>query len=236
MRVSVVIPALNEVEAIGFVVREMPWGEIDECIVVDNGSTDGTADVARAAGARIVNAPRGYGAACMDGAAAALPTSDIIVFMDGDGSDVATQMHELVDPIARGDADFVLGTRLSSGSRRRDPGSMLASQVFAGWLVGTLLRLMYPAGYHFSDMGPFRAIRRSALERMRMRERTYGWNIEMQVRALQLGLRVREVSVNYRVRRAGVSKVSGDLWASCKAAVRILEVLFRVSAGKVPPE
>lgn len=232
MPVSVVIPALNEAESIGFVVSELPWDYIAECVVVDNGSTDGTAEVARAAGARVVHAPRGYGSACMDGAAAAMPESDIIVFMDGDGSDVPAQMRELTGPIERDEMDFVLGSRLSRGERFREPGSMLPSQVFAGWLVGTLLHVLYPRGYRYKDMGPFRAVRRSALHQMQMRERTYGWNIEMQVRAVQLGLRVKEIPVNYRLRRAGVSKVSGDLWASCKAAVRILEVLFRVSAGR----
>jgi glycosyltransferase involved in cell wall biosynthesis len=227
MRVSVVIPALNEAESIGFTVSQMPWHLIDECIVVDNGSTDATAAVARAAGARIVTTDRGYGAACMDGAASALPTSDLIVFMDGDGSDVPSQMSLLLAPIETGEKDFVMGTRL--GAIQRDAGSMLPSQVFAGWLVSTLLSIRFPRGFRYSDMGPFRAIRRSSLQSFGMRERTYGWSLEMQIRAIQHNLRIAEVPVNYRVRHAGDSKVAGNLQASIRAGFRILEVLVRVS-------
>jgi glycosyltransferase involved in cell wall biosynthesis len=233
MRVSVIIPAWNEAESIGFVVGEMPWSLIEECIVVDNGSTDDTAAVAIAAGARVVTAPRGYGAACMDGAAAALPTSDVLVFLDGDGADIAGHIPELLEPIARGERDFVLGTRLGPRPEplRRQRGSMLASQIFAGWLVGTLLGLRFPGKHRYTDMCAFRAIRRDSLASLGMRERTYGWNLEMQIRALQKGLRVAEIPVGYRTRYGGVSKVSGDFRASLKAAQRILEVLFRVTAA-----
>ena len=228
MRVSVIIPALNEAESIGFVLAEMPWNLIQECIVVDNGSADATADVAAKAGARVITAPRGYGSACFAGVQAARPDSEVIVFMDGDGADVVEHLPELLAPIGRGEKDLVLSTRL--GSYRRDPGSMLFSQVFAAWLVRTLLRLRYPHGFRYTDMSAFRAIRRDALERLDMQERTYGWNLEMQIRAIQENLHIAEMPVRYRVRYGGVSKVSGDLRASAKAAVRILEVLFRVSA------
>jgi len=222
-QISIIIPALNEAESIGHVVGEMPWDAIAECIVVDNGSTDGTAEIARAAGARVIQSQRGYGAACLAGSLAALPESDILVYMDGDGSDVIADLPRLVGPIAAGEADFVIGSRIRG---KREAGSMLPSQVFAGHLVGFLLRVFQ--GVRYTDMGPFRAIRRSSLEAMGMSELTYGWNLEMQIKAAQRGLRIREITVDYRRRIGGVSKVSGDWKSSIKAAVRILEVLFRL--------
>ena len=222
-QISIIIPALNEAESIGHVVSEMPWGLIAECIVVDNGSTDGTGEIARAAGARVITSARGYGAACLAGSNAADAGSDILVYMDGDGSDVIANLRALTEPIARGQADFVLGSRIKGN---REPGSMLPSQVFAGHLVGALLRVFQ--GVTYTDMGPFRAIRRSSLEAMKMSELTYGWNLEMQIKAAQMGLRIEEITVDYRCRIGGVSKVSGDWKASLKAAVRIMEVLFRV--------
>lgn len=226
-QISIIIPALNEAESIGHVVAEMPWHLIAECIVVDNGSTDGTAALAAAAGARVIQSPRGYGAACLAGSNAALATSDILVYMDGDGSDVIADLPRLTTPIADGDADFVLGSRING---RRAPGSMLPSQVFAGHLVGFLLRLLQ--GVRYTDMGPFRAIRRTSLEQLGMSELTYGWNLEMQIKAAKHGLRIREITVDYRARFGGVSKVSGDWRASIKAATRIMEVLFRVGPGR----
>jgi glycosyltransferase involved in cell wall biosynthesis len=228
-RISVIVPALNEVESIGTVVRSMRWSEgadrseIAECIVVDNGSTDGTGDAARAAGARVVTSPRGYGAACAAGAAAAMESSDVVVFLDGDGSDDVSAMPLIAGPILRGEADFVIGSRLRG---QAEPGSMLASQVFAAKLIGALVKMFY--GFHYTDMGPFRAIRRDALQRMQMREMTYGWNLEMQIKAIKMGLRIVEVPVNYRCRIGGESKVSGNLHASVKAATRILGVFARV--------
>ena len=230
-RISIIIPALNEAESIGRVVGEMPWGRIAECIVVDNGSSDGTAEVAARAGARVVESARGYGAACKAGADAALITSDILVFMDGDGSDIVADLDRLVGPIERGEADFVIGSRLKAPGKR-EPGSMLASQVFAGWMVGKLLWLTQ--GVRYTDMGPFRAIRRCTLERLHMSEMTYGWNLEMQVKACQHRLRIQEIAVGYRRRFAGTSKVSGDFRASIRAAVRILEVLLRTGISRQP--
>jgi glycosyltransferase involved in cell wall biosynthesis len=226
--VSVVIPALNEAENIAAVVREMPWNLICECIVVDNGSTDATAAEALAAGARVVAAPqRGYGRACAAGAATA--TGDILVFMDGDGSDVPAEMWQLLEPIVAGDCDFVIGSRMRG---KREPGSLLISQIFAGWLAGFLLRLLYRVSY--TDMGPFRAITREALSRLQMREETYGWNLEMQMRAAQVGLRIREIPVSYRKRAGGESKVAGSLSGSIRAAIRITQTLLRVASTPKP--
>jgi glycosyltransferase involved in cell wall biosynthesis len=223
-RISVVIPALNEAESIAAVVREMPWDLIDECIVVDNGSTDATAAEASAAGARVVSAPqRGYGRACAAGLIAA--EGDILVFMDGDGSDVPAEMNQLLQPILEGECDFVIGSRMRGN---REPGSMLPSQIFAGWMAGVLLRMLYRVNY--TDMGPFRAITRSALNLLHMREQTYGWNLEMQMRAAQSGLRIREIPVSYRKRAGGVSKVAGSLSGSVRAAIRITQTLFRVAS------
>lgn len=221
-RISVIIPALNEAESISFVVQSMPWASIDECIVVDNGSTDGTADIATAAGARVVNSPRGFGAAMYAGSLAALETSEILVFMDGDGADVIAELPKLLEPVERDEVDFAIGSRIRG---HREPGSMLASQVFAGHLIGWLVKVFY--GFRYTDMGAFRVIRRRALEQMKMTEMTYGWNLEMQIKAVQRNLRILEVPVAYRCRIGGESKVSGNVSASVKAAIRIFGVLLR---------
>jgi glycosyltransferase involved in cell wall biosynthesis len=225
--VSIIIPTLNEAESIGHVVSEMPWNLIAECIVVDNGSTDSTAAIAQASGARVITSPRGYGAACLAGSNAALATSEVLVYMDGDGSDIVADLPRLLAPIQDNQADFVIGSRLRG---TREPGSMLPSQVFAGRLVGLLLRLFL--GVRYTDMGPFRAIRRSSLEALHMSEQTYGWNLEMQIKAAKHNLRIVEIPVDYRKRIGGESKVSGNLSASMKAAVRILEVLLRVGLSR----
>lgn len=218
-----IIPALNEVESIGAVVRSMPWDLVAECIVVDNGSTDGTGGAAASEGARVITAPRGYGAAMHAGVGAARPSSEILVMLDGDGSDEVADMPRFVAPIACGEADFVIGSRIRGV---REPGSMLGSQIFAAHLISALVRLLY--GFQYTDMGPFRAIRRSKLEAMRMTEMTFGWNLEMQLKAVRDRLRIVEIPVNYRRRLGGVSKVSGNLKASMQAGARILGVFRRV--------
>jgi glycosyltransferase involved in cell wall biosynthesis len=227
--ISVVIPALNEAESIGHVVASMPLHLIAECIVVDNGSTDGTAHIARQAGARVITSRQGYGAACKAGSDAALPSSDLLVYMDGDGSDIIDDLPQLITPIINGEADFVIASRIRG---KREPGSMLPSQIFAGHLVGALLRIFQ--GVRYTDMGPFRAIRRSSLEKLHMSELTYGWNLQMQIRAAQHNLRILEIPVNYRRRIGGTSKVSGNFTASIKAAARILTVLFRTGLSRRP--
>ncbi len=224
--ISVIIPALNEAESIGHVVGSMPWDRIAECIVVNNGSTDETGLVAQMAGARVIASPRGYGAAMWAGVQAAQPNSDIFVFMDGDGADNTADMAKLLAPVESGEADFVLGSRLRG---IREPGSLLTSQIFASYLISALVKLLY--GFKYTDMASFRVIRRSALESLDMQERTFGWNLEMQIKAVQKKLRVQELPVNYRCRIGGVSKVSGNLRASMLAATRILGVFWRVRRG-----
>jgi glycosyltransferase involved in cell wall biosynthesis len=226
--VSVVIPALNEADTIARVVGAVPRGIADEVIVVDNGSDDATAEQARTAGARVVRErQRGYGRACAAGARAVHPRCAVIVFLDGDGSDRPELMGRLVAPILAGEQDFVIGSRLRG---RREAGSMGASQVLAARLAGILVRLRY--GVRYSDMCPFRAIRRGALERLGMREPTYGWNLEMQMRAAALGLRILEVPVDHRRRAGGSSKVSGTLRGTLAASVRITATFARVAFGR----
>jgi glycosyltransferase involved in cell wall biosynthesis len=223
--VSVIIAALNEEEAIGKVVKEVPRHIADEIIVVDNGSTDRTAEVAEAAGAGIVTEPRrGYGRAFRAGLNVISPESQIIVFLDGDGSDYPEMMDRLVNPIIEGTHDFVIGSRTRG---QREAGSMNWHQVFAGYMVGFFLRLLY--GVRSTDMGPFRAIRREALERLNMREETYGWPLEMQMRAARAHLRILEVPVDYRRRAGGRSKIAGTIRGSFLAAARILSTLARIA-------
>ena len=224
--ISVIIPALNEEEPIAAVVRDcLTTGLPAEVIVVDNGSTDRTTERARAAGAKVVSEPRpGYGRACAAGIRALSPECDLVVFLDGDGSDCPEFMPQLVDPIRRGEQDFVIGSRTRG---KREPGSMNFQQVFAGRVAGALLRLLYGVGY--SDMCPFRAIRRDGLERLGMKEPTYGWNLEMQMRAARAQMRILEVPVNHRCRTGGESKVSGTLRGTFVAGARIIATLFRVA-------
>ena len=226
MHVSVVIPALNEEEPIAAVVRECLETKIpSEVIVVDNGSTDSTAARAKAAGARVVSEPKpGYGRACAAGVGAVSPQSEIILFLDGDGSDCPEFVPQLVEPITAGTFDFVIGSRTRG---QREPGSMNFQQIFAGRFAGWLIKILY--GVRYTDMSPFRAIRRDALEKLAMTEETYGWNLEMQMKAARIGLRILEVPVSHRCRAGGVSKVSGTVRGTFVAGARIIATFLRIA-------
>jgi glycosyltransferase involved in cell wall biosynthesis len=226
-RVALVIPTLNEEEPIGAVIRAIPRDTIDEVTVVDSGSEDRTVERARAAGARvIVERQRGYGRACAVGVRAA-GDCGVIVFLDGDGSDRPELIPLLLAPILAGTHDFVIGTRTRG---EREPGSMNGLQIAAGYAAGALTRLLY--GVAYTDMCAFRAIRREALERLGMREMTYGWNLEMQMRAARAGLRILEVPVAHRRRLGGSSKVSGSFRGTLKAALRIGLTFARVACER----
>ncbi len=218
--IAVVIPARNESAALPDVLGDIPnW--VDDIIVADNDSSDGTAETAARHGATVVSEKRlGYGFACMAGLRTA-PDADIIVFLDGDRSDYPEQMDRLVRPIACGDTDFVVGSRTLGQCA---PGALSPQQRYGNALACTLIARFW--GHAYSDLGPFRAIRRDALIAMNMCEMTYGWTVEMQIRAVQLGLRVREAPVDYR-HRIGKSKVSGTLRGVWGAGTKILLCIFR---------
>jgi glycosyltransferase involved in cell wall biosynthesis len=219
-RVVVVIPAVDEEEAIARVVSEVP-PVVEQVIVVDNGSRDDTAARARAAGARVVREPRrGYGQACLAGIAAA-PEADVYAFLDGDHSDYPEQLPALLAPILAGEADLVVGSRRLG---RRAPGAHPWHAVLGTRLCVALMNRLI--GTEATDLGPFRAITAPALRRLDMRERSFGWTVEMQVKARRRGLRVREVPVDYRP-RIGRSKVSGTLSGSVRAGAGILGTIAR---------
>lgn len=224
----VIIPACNEEAALPAVLGEIPQEVIKTVIVVDNGSTDHTAEVARGAGAIVVHEPRpGYGYACAAGAqAAADQRADVLVFLDGDGSFDATQISRILAPIEEGRADLVLGSRPAGGIEK---GAMPPHARFGNWLVARLMGLLY--GLQVTDLGPFRAIRIDSLARLNMQETTYGWPTEMTVKAARLGLSIVEVPVRYRARRGGRSKVSGTLRGTVLATYFILAVTLRYAFG-----
>jgi glycosyltransferase involved in cell wall biosynthesis len=229
-RVAVVIPTLNEAESITGVISGIPRTLVHEIIVADSASDDGTATIAAVAGARVVTlAARGYGRACAAGAAAAQAECGIIVFMDGDGSDRADLMPLLLAPIQAGTHDFVIGSRVRGV---REKGAMSWHQVLAGRLLGGAIGVL--TGVRYTDMCAFRAISRDALERLRLREMTYGWNIEMQMQAARAGLRILEIPLPYRRRAGGHSKVAGSLRGSLRAGWRIGVTFVRVAVSARP--
>ena len=223
--VCAIIPCLEEEDAIAAVVAAVLAQGVSEAVVVDGGSRDRTVERAAAAGARIViERARGYGRALQSGIAAAQADADILLFLDGDGSDRTEFIPALIAPIAEGRAAFVHGSRLRGG---HEPGSLSPPQIAAGRLAGLLLRLVY--GVRFTDMSPFRAIRRDALERLGMRETTYGWNLEMLMRVAAARLPACEIAVGNRRRAGGVSKVSGNFVAGIAAACTIAAMFLRLA-------
>jgi glycosyltransferase involved in cell wall biosynthesis len=223
--VSAIIPCLDEEAAIATVVAAVLAEGVAEVIVVDGGSRDRTAERAAAARARVVVEPqRGYGRAVQAGIAAARADASILLFLDGDGSDRPQRIPDLIAPIADGRAAFVHGSRVRG---EREPGSLTPQQIAAGRIAGVLLRLVY--GVRFTDMSPFRAIRRDALDRLGMREETYGWNLEMLMRVAAAKLPTLEVAVGQRRRLGGVSKVSGNAVVGVRAAWTITATFIRLA-------
>ena len=225
-RIKVIIPAFNEADSIGLVIQDIP-DLVEEVIVVSNNSTDQTEENARKAGASVLTETRkGYGYAClkgMDYVAAQQEKPDIIVFLDGDYSDYPEQLSAIIQPILQENIDFVIGARVD---RLREEGSMTFPQIFGNWLATRLMRLFF--GAKFTDLGPFRAIKYEKLLALKMEDKTYGWTVEMQLKAIKQKLSYVEVPVNYR-NRIGVSKVSGTLKGAVMAGVKILGWIFKYS-------
>lgn len=231
--IDVLIPAWNEEKSLPLVLADLSKNEVRQVIVCDNGSTDGTAVVAQAAGAVVVTEKqRGYGSACLAGMRylQTLPSSEqptIVVFLDGDYADFPEDLPNVVGPILIDEADMVIGSRVLGGMER---GAMTLPQRFGNWLAPALIRWLY--GYRFSDLGPFRAIRWKQLQALGMRDPNFGWTVEMQVRAAQMGLRCTEVPVRYRKRAAGKSKVSGTVKGTFLAGWKIITTIFLLYFGK----
>jgi glycosyltransferase involved in cell wall biosynthesis len=225
MVIDVIIPAFNEQEAVGLVVKDIPKQLVRHIVVVNNASSDRTSEMARSAGAIVVDQPeRGYGNACLKGmerVASHQPPPDIVVFLDADNSDKPEQMTDVVGPILRNEADFVIGSRAMG---QREAGSMMPQQIFGNWLATRLLKHFY--GVRYTDLGPFRAVRWPVLQAMEMKDRTFGWTVEMQLKAAKKGLRIAEVSVDYR-KRIGFSKVSGTVKGSILAGYKIITTIFK---------
>ena len=229
-RIAVLIPALNEEASLPYVLADLPKEVVDEIVVIDNGSVDRTAAVARAAGATVISEPhRGYGAACLAGLDYLKSTPpDIVVFLDADYSDHPDELPTVVRPIIGEGYDFVIGSRTTG---KAEPGALLFQSRFGNALATFLIRLLY--GFAYSDLGPFRAIRFPQLLALRMTDRTYGWNVEMQIKAVRRKLRITEVPVRYRKRAGGESKVSGTLRGTLSAGYKILWTVFRYARASV---
>lgn len=220
--IDVVIPAYNEEASIGLVLDSLPEGPLREIVVVDNGSTDRTAEVASALGARVVSeSRRGYGSACLAGIAALRSTDGIVVFLDADFSDYPEELEALVEPILQDRVDFVLGSRILGPNGRE---ALLPQSYWGNRLATALIRWRF--GHRYTDLGPFRAIRRDSLHKLDMQDTNFGWTVEMQIKAVQAGLRIEEVPVRYR-ERVGVSKITGTVSGTLRAGTKILWLIFR---------
>ncbi len=223
--INVIIPAFNEENGVGQVIQEIPMDLVSEIIVVNNASTDNTGRVAKKAGATVLREPTpGYGRACLAGIGylkAKNSKPDIVVFLDADHSDFPEEIRQLVEPILAHNVDLVIGSRTLG---HREKGSMTPQQVFGNWLATRLLRLFY--GAKFTDLGPFRAIKYDSLLALDMQDKTYGWTVEMQVKAAKQKMKCMEVPVDYR-KRIGFSKVSGTLKGTLGAGYKIITTIFK---------
>ena len=226
--IDVLIPAFNEEKSVGLVLMDMPWKAVREVVVCNNASTDNTARVAQAAGATVVHQERkGYGSACLKGIEYLLqkPASekpDIVVFLDADYSDYPEELPDLVKPLIEENYDLVIGSRTIG---RRERGAMMPQQLFGNWLATNLIRLFY--NYHFTDLGPFRAIKFDKLLALNMQDKDFGWTVEMQVKAAKNKYKCTEVPVRYR-KRVGLSKVSGTIRGTILAGYKILWTIFKL--------
>ncbi len=223
MKTGIIIPAHNEEQSIGLVIQAVPKENVSYILVINNGSTDGTRAAAEKAGAMVLDEPvMGYGRACLTGMEYIRQHPvDIVVFLDGDYSDYPVEMTQLTAPIISGEADFVLGSRVMGN---REQGSLPVQSIIGSVIAGNLIQWFW--GFRYTDLGPFRAIRTDALFALEMEDRWFGWTVEMQIRALKKGLRVREIPVSYR-KRIGKSKVTGTIKGSIMAGIIILKTIGR---------
>lgn len=220
-KISVIIPAYNEEESLPHVLNDLPQDRLHQIIVVDNRSTDGTAEAARANGATVVSERRrGYGQACLSGMDA-LDNPDIVVFLDGDYSDFPEEIDLLVAPILKDEADFIVGSRMILEESRK---ALLPQARYGNQLAVFLIRLFFR--HRFTDLGPFRAIRYESLQAIGMQDKNFGWTVEMQIKSVQKGLRIREVPVRYRA-RIGISKITGTVSGTLKAGTKIIYTIFK---------